>query len=334
MVAPNTPRDKRSGLAAPGALLYDDATHEYRDEHHVRLTGASSLPKIATNTFALDAYNLRVLVEALVRDPELFERVAAAVGVGNRDQLDRELERGRRDHGAYDKADRGTLMHLVLQWVLLGNVDLLLTERQRQDADALRRTLDKYRLTPTPWAENFITYPGLVAGRFDAILERPDGTPIMTDLKSSANAVAYPQSVAIQLAAYAHAPYVATSVQTEGDKSTIAGWTALPEKLDRETGYVLLLQPGEPVGTLHEVNIEHGWAGARLALRILRWRKEFNYGRGLTREVQLSLADRARAAADLDELRAVWKEARRSKAHTKDFLDAVEGRREQLTAKQ
>ena len=329
-----TPDTKRSGLATPGTLFYDDASHEYRDDHHVRLTGASSLSKIATNTTALEAYNLRSIVEALVRDPELFEKVAAAVGVGNRDQLDRELERGKRAAGVYARAERGTAMHLALQWVLSGRVDLLLTERQRADADALQRTLDKYHLVPTAWVENFVVYPGLVAGRFDAILLSPNGTPTMTDLKSSANAVAYPQSVAIQLAAYANAPFMATSVQTEGDKSTVTEWIPLPENLDRETGYVLVLEPGAAVGTLHEVNIDHGWAGAQLALRILRWRKGFDYGRGLAREVELSFIDRARVAADLDELRVIWKEARRSKAHTEDFLAACEGRREQLATKQ
>jgi hypothetical protein len=314
----------------PGSLVYDDASHVYRDGK--RLTNVSSLPKIVADHFKLDAYNLRTTVEALVKDPELFERVGAAIGAGNRDQLDRELEAGKRAAGVFDKAERGSLMHFVLLLVLQGRTDLILTKRQREDADALQRTLDRYRLTPTSWAENFVVYPGLVAGRFDAVLLRPDGTPIMCDLKSGKNAVRYPQSVAIQLSAYAHAPFMAASVTTQGDISTVTEWVSLPKNLDLVTGYVLQLEPSEPVGALYEINIEHGWKGAQLALKILNWRKEFNYGRELAREVQLSFADRALATADLDELRAVWKEARRSKAHTTEFLDAVERRREQFAA--
>jgi hypothetical protein len=320
-------------VAALGSLSYDEAPHVYRHAGR-RCTNISSLSKIVTDQYALDAYNLRVTVETLVKDPELFERVAAAIGVGNRDQLDRELETGKRAAGVYRKAERGSLMHLVLQLVLQGRTDVLLTKRQRQDADALARTLDRYRLSPTPWVENFVLFPAeLAAGRFDTILQRPDGTPIMCDLKSSANAITYAQSVSTQLGAYANAPHMAASVTTQGNQSTVTKWTTLPDNLDRGTGYVLLVEPGEPVGTLHEVNIEHGWVGAQSALQILGWRKAFDYGRGLAREVQLSFADRAGATVDIGELRELWREAKRHKELTKDFLDAVGKRREQFAAK-
>jgi hypothetical protein len=315
----------------PGPLRYDDATHEYRVDGR-RLKSVSSL-KIA-DTYKLDTYNLRVTVETLVKNPELWEKVATAVIADNRDQLDRELEAGKRAAGVYYARERGSLMHFVLQLVLQGRTELLLTERQRQDADALQRTLDRYHLTPTTWVENFVIYPEhLVAGRFDAILLRSDGTPIMCDLKSGANAITYPQSVAVQLALYANAPWMAKSMATTGDISMVNNWTKLPERLDLETGHVILLEPGAAVGTLYEINIEHGWAGAQMALQIVNWRRGFNYGRDLAREVALSFTDRARGAADLDELRTIWKEARRSKAHTKDFLDAVEERRQILTVK-
>jgi hypothetical protein len=275
---------------APGQLDFDDGSHSY----HLagpRCANISSLAKIITNNFALDAYGYRKVIEGLTKDPELRERAAAAIG--NNDALARVADDAKRAAGAYLGADRGVLMHWVLQQVLLGRTDLLLTDRQRADADALRRTLDLYRLTPTRWVESIVVYPEhLVAGRLDAVLEKPDGTTILVDLKSGENAVKYPQGTAVQLALYQRAPFVAASVQTNGDKSTVTEWGSLPENLYLPRAYVLLLQPGEPVGALYAINTEHGWTAAQLALRIVQWRRAFNYGRGLAHEVKLPRGQR------------------------------------------
>jgi hypothetical protein len=329
MVTPDTLRDKRSGLAAPGTLVFRDDLHEYRLDGR-RLKSITAVAKIAPDGYALDAYDRRTLLMGLVADPELIEQAAAVID--NRDAQDRIVADAKCAAGGHRKAERGSQMHATLERVLVGNTDLLLTTRQRADADALSRTLDRYRLTPTPLVEQFVLYPNaLVAGRFDAILERSDGTPIMCDLKSSANAVTFPQSVAVQLALYSRAPCTAASVETIGDRSTVTEWVPLP-KLDPGTGYVLLLEPGEPVGTLHEIDIAHGWKAAQLALQIVQWRKEFNYGRDIVHEVELSFADRARAAADLEELRALWRDAKRAHAFDDEFLAACTARRQQLEA--
>jgi hypothetical protein len=274
----------------PGPLTFDDSSHSYHLNGQ-RCTNISSLPTIVTNQYRLELYRRRQIADAFVRQPELIEQIAAASD--NNDAIDRILEP---IAGPGGKARRGIFMHRALQLVLLGRADELLTDQQRADATALLRTLDRYRLTPTEWVENFVVFPEfLVAGRFDAILEKPDGTPVMVDLKSGANAVTYPQSVAIQLALYSNAAFMAASVQTTGDRSVVTEWSTLPENLDLARGYVLLVEPGEPVGTLHRINIQHGWAAAQLALRIMNWRKDFNYGRQLAREVKLPRRQRDEA---------------------------------------
>jgi hypothetical protein len=313
-----------------GQLVYRDDSHEYRLDGR-RLKSVTAVAKIVPDGYALEAWDRRTVLMGLVRDPDLIERAAAAVG--NDDALARIIDDAKRVGGGHRKAERGSQMHRVLEWTLLDRTDLLLTAQQHADADALARTLDRYRLTPTEWVETFIVYPEhLVAGRFDAVLERSDGTTVLVDLKSGINAVTYPQSVAVQLALYANAPFVAASVQTRGDQSTVSEWTVLPENLDRAHGCVLLAPPGEPVGTLHEIDIEHGWRGAQLALQVVEWRKEFDYGRGISREVQLSFTDRARMAPDIDALRDVWRDAKRHNGLTKDFLATCEERRHELAA--
>jgi hypothetical protein len=270
-------------MIAPGPLVYDDESHEYRLDGQ-RAKSVTAVAKLVPDSFSLEAWDRRGIVVGLVKEPDLIERAAAAIG--NNDALNRIVEDAKRAAGMYRKAERGSQMHRVLEWTLLDRTDLLLTAQQRTDADALRRTLDRYRLSPTRWVESFVMYPEhLVAGRFDAILERSNGTPVLVDLKSGANAVTYPQAVAVQLSLYGNAPAAAASVITQGDRSTVTEWAQLPRDLDRARGYVLLVNPGERIGTLHEVNVEHGWVAAKLALRIVNWRKSFNYGRGLAREV-------------------------------------------------
>jgi hypothetical protein len=330
MVTPDTLRDKRSGLAAPGTLVFRDDLHEYRLDGR-RLKSITAVAKIAPDGYALDAYDRRTLLMGLVADPELIEQAAAVID--NRDAQDRIVADAKRAAGGHRKAERGSQMHATLERVLVGNTDLLLTTRQRADADALSRTLDRYRLTPTTLVEQFVLYPNaLVAGRFDCVLERSDSTTILVDLKSGINAITYPQSVAVQLALYSRAPLMAASVTTTGDRSVVSEWAALPEDLDRDHGYVLLVQPGEPIGTLHEIDTQHGWRGGLLALQIVQWRREKNYGREIVTEVQLSFADRARAAADLEELRALWRDAKRAHAFDDEFLAACTARRQQLEA--
>jgi hypothetical protein len=284
-------------MLQPGPLVYDDESHEYRLGGQ-RAKSVTAVAKLVPDDFALQAWDRRQIVVGLAKDPDLIERAAAAID--NRDALDRVVNDAKRAAGAHRKAERGSAMHRVLEWTLLGRTGLLLTARQHADADALRRTLDRYRLTPTRWVEGFVAYPEhLVAGRFDAIVERPDSTRILVDLKSGRNAVDYPQAAAVQVAMYANAPFLAASVQTTGDRSAVSEWTTLPENLDRNRGYVLLVEPGEPVGSLHQINIEHGWAAAQLALQIVNWRKDFNYAPGLIREVKTSSQLREGASESL-----------------------------------
>ncbi len=271
-------------LAQPGSLTYDDKEHAYRLAG-ARCANASGLTKITGDGYNLIRWSEKQIAIGFARKPELLEQVAlgssAAIAAG--------IEEAKAAAGADRKAKRGTQMHWVLQCILSGQEHLLITAQQRADADALKRTMDLYRLTPTELVENIICYPvELVAGRFDAVLEKADGTMILVDLKSGDNAVKYPQSTAVQLATYLNAPWMAKLMDTKGDRTVVTEWASLPENLYRDRGYVLSLEAGEKVGSLHSINTVSGWEAAKLALRIVQWRREFNYGRGLARAVKLT----------------------------------------------
>ena len=316
-----TPK-KRAPRAAKAAdkpehtLTYNDTSHAYY-LNGKRCKSVSTVAKVPTDTYTLEKWQQRQVAIGLAAEPELIENIAAHID--NRDRLDDIVEHAKRAAKAHAAADRGTQMHRVLELVLLGQDEKLLTAQQKADAEVLKRTLDRYKLTPHQnMAEQFVIWPEYtIAGRFDAVLEAPDGTLVLTDLKSGPNAVLYPQSVAIQLALYARAPMMSAGIHTANDRATITEWQPMPERLDSRYGYVLLVTPQDTVGTLHRIDIQHGWAAAQMALRIVEWRKKYNYGRDIATEVTefekpkpvATWESLAANATDLERLREIWKRA-------------------------
>jgi hypothetical protein len=207
-------------------------------------------------------------------------------------------------------------MHRVLELILLNRHHELLTEQQQRDAEVLQRTLDRYGLTPVDGlCEQFVAYPSYrVTGRFDAVMERPDGSVILVDLKSGARAIEYPQSVSVQLALYARAGHVSAAIEGVGNTVQVTEWRTMPGRLDRKYGYVLLVEPDATVGSLHRVDIEHGWVAAQLALELVNWRKrkdDLVAPVDPWREGTDDVTPFVRMAIDqthtLDELRDIWR---------------------------
>lgn len=256
-------------------FVYTDDPHGY----HVggrKAAGASTAAKIVADSFKLEQWSKRQVAIGIALDETLRENIACHVD--NPQRVDGFVADALKVAGAHRKADRGTQAHRALEMVLLGRTDQLLTTQQIRDAKALQNTLDRYGLTPTPWVERFIFYPDApLCGRFDAILENRRGELVMADLKTGLNAVRYPHTTAVQIAFYAHAPIVSLDVEEIGNKTEVKVWGKLPDISD-EIGYVIQLEPDADVGELYELNIEHGWAGAQLALDVRKWRSEFSWG--------------------------------------------------------
>ena len=258
-------------------LKYSDSNHSYY-LNGTRCKSVSKVAKIVTDGYAIEKWSERQVAIGMTVDPDIRENVATHID--NDTRLNEIVADAKKAAKAHRKADRGTQKHRVFELVLLGEDHRLITEQQAQDAECLKRTLDHYKLTPhMNLAEQFVIWPGNnVAGRFDAILEWPDGRLILVDLKTGMNAVKYPQSTSAQLALYARAPWISEGIHTEKDKSEVTVWRKHPEQLDRQTGYVLLAEPGDKQGVLYPIDLNHGWAGARKALELVDWRKAKKYG--------------------------------------------------------
>lgn len=301
-------------------FVYTDDPHMY----HVggrKAPGASTAAKIVADTYLIEKWADRQIAIGMALDRNIVENVAAHID--NDDRINGFVEDAKKAAGAHRKADRGTQAHRVLYLSLLGREDQLLTAQQHKDLKALKRTFDRYGLEPTEYAERFVLYPdSRLCGRFDAILKNRDGDRVMTDLKTGLNAVRYPHPTSVQLAFYRNAPWMATKVEETGNKTQVLEWGPMPE-CDPDVGYVIQLEPDADVGTLYALNIEHGWAGAQLALAVRDWRAGYSYGDDLATLVaeppagdKPTWVDLILAAGTLTELRLLYTTCRRGGALT------------------
>jgi hypothetical protein len=302
--------------SADHKMIYHDRPHTYH-LNGVRAKTVTGVAKIPVDRWAIEQWEKRQIAIGLATDRNLIENVAA--DIENRDDIDAICEQAKTAARAHRAADRGTQMHRVLQLVLLDQEHKLLTDQQRADAELLKRTLDRYKLRVfDAMSEQFVAWPDYrVCGRFDALLEKPGGAVVLTDLKSGPNAILYPHSTAVQLALYARAPLISDAIHTAGDASTVTDWREMPARLEQQYAYVLLAEPGADVGTFHEVDLTHGWAGASKALEIVAWQKQFDNGYqadprwGFVTEVTppAPLVEQIATATSVDMLRRMWRDA-------------------------
>lgn len=325
-------------------LTYTDDGHVYMINGR-RAKGVTSVAKIVPDSFAIEQWDRRMVLIGAVLDETLRENVA--MDLEDKEAVNKYVAEAKRIARQHEKADRGTQAHRVLELILTGREDKLLTPQQKSDAEVLKRTLDAYKLTPHDGlVEQFVVWPDhAIAGRFDCICERNDGSLIVTDLKTGLNAVRYPQSTSVQLALYARAPMVSEKIvaRTKG-KVSIDDWKELPERLDRTRAYVLLVEQDAKVGTFHRIDIEHGWAGATYALDIVNWRKKLSYGDNIAVEVPPEKATEiitdesvaqgfltmARRATNINECKLLWRNAKDQGCLTRDLKDALTSRAEEL----
>jgi hypothetical protein len=174
-----------------------------------------------------------------------------------------------------------------LELTLLERTDQFITEQQRSDGEVLARTLDRYGLEPIDGrVEQFVVWPQVpIVGRYDCILGYK-GCPAMFDLKSGRSAVDYPHSTITQLALYAYAPRTSKTIVQRGNNWTCEDWGTMPDGLDLDTGYVILVGDDDEVGTLYALDLKHGYRAAMAAMELVTWRREHNYGRDLARPIQ------------------------------------------------
>lgn len=160
-----------------------------------------------------------------------------------------------------------------------------------------------------------------VAGTADRI-GRHHGRLRIYDIKTGS--VDFPHKMAMQLAMYAHSlPYdIATDTRGGAEPG-----------LDMNTGVIIHLPAGQARCDLYEIDIAKGWGACLIAHQVWRWRGEKNLTTLIGDETPPptpTFADLARDAVSLDELRDLWRRAKRSCSLTRDVLEAIEERKTEL----
>lgn len=266
-------------------LKYDDAKHAYYLDG-VRCKSITTVAKIPDDTYALEQWRKRMVAIGMAMSPPLVERVAAHFD--NRDQVDEAAEEAMMLAKAHEAAGRGTAAHRITERIDLDET-VIDTPLARAVREAWISALEDAGLEIVPeYVERIVVYPDhRICGRFDRLARRwVDGRLVVLDLKTGANAVKYPHSIATQLAMYANAPLMAGPLPAAG--GTTQDFEPLPAELDRERGVVVHM-PAEDKAEVVEIDIAAGWSVVeRSVFPVLEWRKRQNLTRQISPVLVLS----------------------------------------------
>lgn len=260
-------------MTKPEKLKYVDKTHAYYLDGK-RAKSVTTVAKIPEDGYALELWAKRMVAIGIASAPHLVEAVAAHFD--DRKKLNEIVEEAETLAKTNAAAIRGTAMHRVTERADRGEA-MLLTSLLADTVKAWRDALDAAGYESLPeYVERVVVYPEqMVCGTLDRIVRRKrDGLLRVLDLKSGEKALKYPHSIAIQIALYAHAPWMAAA--WEGESGETTEFEPLPDGLDRDRGLILHMpEPGNV--QIAEVDIAAGWdIASRSVFPILDWRDRDN----------------------------------------------------------
>lgn len=266
-------------------LSYNDEKHQYwltQGASKKRCKSVTALAKIPDDEFHLTAWKLRMVAIGLAKKPDLLESVGAHFS--EKGKLDKLCTQAMEAAGAGEAAERGTTIHRVAERIAKGE-ELIQTATSLKIAANWQQALTDAKLTVIPeFTERCIVYPErLLCGKFDCILGRADGTLVTADVKTGQNAIAFPHSIAIQLALYANAPLVAAPF--EGLDGEVEEFFELPKELDRKVGLIIHLPDVDKPAQLHEINIV---AGQKMVNEVIWPTLSWRARRDLTRPLRVA----------------------------------------------
>lgn len=207
----------------------------------------------------LHVWRERQVALGLGRRPDLLALASTITGPEDKQAL-REIVEGA--HAAAETeagANTGTALHNARRNKLLFGTPP--PDRFAADLAAYERTLAEHGLTPVPgMVERVVIVPEYhLAGRFDEIVSCPDGKLRMSDTKSGKLEEYHFLQFAIQVACYAHA----SAIWDEQQKR----YVPMPP-IERDYAYLVHIRPDSGQAEVYRVNIQQGWAFARLCAEV------------------------------------------------------------------
>jgi hypothetical protein len=226
----------------------------------------SSFGDMIADKFNLQKWGKRQVVVGMANTPSLAARVMAAGG--DKKLLDAIAEDALTAAKSNERADIGTALHRIIERQIAGE-DVELVEPYAADVrafwDCLTATGFKiHQLDGRPMSEiKCVNDDWQLAGTFDLVLEGPDGTCYIADLKTGASLDFGHIGYAVQLAVYRDSSLYDCDSGARSD---------MP-KCHRGTGIIIHLPAGEARCSLHDVDLERGREMARLCAAVRDVRK-------------------------------------------------------------
>lgn len=233
------------------------------DGKKVAFSRATTVAKTLSDTYALEQWSMRLVAKGLALRPDLFAR-AAATPLDDKRTLDAICEDAKEAAGASSGRNQGTALHTFTEQVDAGQ-DVKIPAPWDADVAAYRAELMRAGVRIVPgMIEKVVCLEKLrVAGTFDRLvtLRRFFRLPLIADLKTGG--LYDPQAMAMQLAMYAHADFIYD--YATGERSE------MPE-VDRTTGLIFHLPPGQATCTIHRLDLEAGWEAVERAMWTRKYR--------------------------------------------------------------
>jgi len=304
----------------------------FKDQPYTR---ATTMAKTISDTFALDQWGNRMVAKGLTLRPDL-RALVAATPFTDRDTLNKACEDAKSAAGSKVSANLGTARHALTELADRGQPLPPLEPAEQADLSAYQAALAEAGIKVLPqYIERTVIRPDFgVAGTYDRIVEMPDGTRRIADLKTGADLSYGWSEIAIQEAIYQGAEWMYDYVT--------GTWERMPET-DPAMGLVMHLPVGQGVCTLYHVNLAAGRAGLALAHQVRAHRKLKNlavpFGTAtvaITGQAEVGTPtvapatplQRVRAATNKATLAALWEELNPQGLWTGELMAAAQ---DQLT---
>jgi hypothetical protein len=275
-------------------LIPDPDTGEVR-----AYTRATTFAKLTADTYHLNQWKVRKVVEGLAARPDLV-LAASALTADDKKALENIAEAAKEHAGGSTGATIGTALHSLTEKVDRGETPHVVPPYDA-DVAAYVEAVAAAGLDILPeWIEKVVVLPGLdVAGTLDRVVADRSGRLLIADLKTG-RSLPFGE-IAIQLALYANASHTFDPATGE--------LTPMPD-VDRDTALVFHLPARSGRCEVLEVNIAEGAAMFPTLAAVQRWRKRKDLAGPYVPPAGTSPAEVAAAVADvegaaLDEL-AAW----------------------------
>jgi hypothetical protein len=249
---------------ANGPFVKSGRYHLLHPETGDRVTyqRTTNFVKLLADDFHLQLWKQRMVLLGSAMRPDIAARAVAA-GADDRKQLNTLAEEALEAAGGNRGSNLGTAMHDLTDRADRGE-ELELPPPLATDLAAYRQALaDAGVIIHSELIERIVCLPELgVAGKFDRIVGW-DGRVVVGDLKTQASVDFGWLEIAMQLAVYAHAPFMWDPER---------GWVEKPA-VDLDEALVFHLPAGTGRCELHVVDIAAGWEACTEAANVRDWRR-------------------------------------------------------------